>query len=203
MRLEGLEAPALHINSVAAAMQAWQLLFNTDADRMQTLACAAHRACLQGRWQTVYSANSNTFILDVAHNPAAARYFCSKLRQVPGSGKIHAVWAMRENKDMRGFVEALAAEVDTWYPVHVADSGMAEFCMLRDAVQVTQGRLSDAEWACSGDLYAILNGIDQNMAKSDVTLVCGSFALASECLNWLEAGSCNTHCTDNSRALAC
>jgi len=55
-----------------------------------------------------------TLILDVAHNPHAARALAKTLAALPPSPKTYAVCAMLKDKDMAGVVAALKPQVDVW-----------------------------------------------------------------------------------------
>ncbi len=66
---------------------------------------------LAGRFQFV--PGKPTLILDVAHNPHAARSLAHNLSNLPPA-KTLAVFAMLKDKDMSGVIQALDAQVDTW-----------------------------------------------------------------------------------------
>ncbi|MDD2686503.1 MAG: bifunctional tetrahydrofolate synthase/dihydrofolate synthase [Gallionella sp.] len=66
---------------------------------------------LAGRFQFI--PGKPTLILDVAHNPHAARSLAHNLSNLPPA-KTLAVFAMLKDKDMSGVIQALDAQVDTW-----------------------------------------------------------------------------------------
>ena len=71
-------------------------------------------ARLAGRFQRVARApDAPDVIVDVAHNPAAARALAAQLERVPGD-KL-AVFAALEDKDIAGIVRPLAATFRRWY----------------------------------------------------------------------------------------
>jgi dihydrofolate synthase/folylpolyglutamate synthase len=53
-------------------------------------------------------------ILDVAHNPAAANALAQNLARMPKSGRTFAVFAMLNDKDIRGVIDAVKSHVDEW-----------------------------------------------------------------------------------------
>jgi len=53
-------------------------------------------------------------ILDVAHNPHAARALAANLRAMPPVGRNIAVFAMLRDKDIAGVVRAIKDQVDLW-----------------------------------------------------------------------------------------
>jgi dihydrofolate synthase/folylpolyglutamate synthase len=67
---------------------------------------------LAGRFQFV--PGTPTLILDVAHNPHAARSLAQNLASLPPA-KTYAVFAMLKDKDMVGVVEALKGQIDVWF----------------------------------------------------------------------------------------
>ncbi|MGB7651344.1 MAG: bifunctional folylpolyglutamate synthase/dihydrofolate synthase, partial [Gallionella sp.] len=53
-------------------------------------------------------------ILDVAHNPHAARSLAQNFANLPPCPHTYAVFAMLKDKDMAGVVELMNPHVDTW-----------------------------------------------------------------------------------------
>jgi hypothetical protein len=54
-------------------------------------------------------------VVDVGHNPQAARELAAWLRVTPIDGAVHAVYAALGDKDVNGVVEALAPQVTHWH----------------------------------------------------------------------------------------
>jgi dihydrofolate synthase/folylpolyglutamate synthase len=73
---------------------------------------------LSGRFQTI--PGKPALILDVAHNPHAARSLAKNLAALPPCPKTYAVCAMLKDKDMAGVVEALKSQVDVWLVAGIA-----------------------------------------------------------------------------------
>lgn len=71
---------------------------------------AAH---LRGRLQHLGEAPEQ--VVDVAHNPQAARVLARWLDTRKVSGKVRAVYGALDDKDVAGVLEALGARVDHWY----------------------------------------------------------------------------------------
>ena len=53
-------------------------------------------------------------ILDVAHNPAAARSLAHNLAHMKSGGRTYAVFAMLRDKDIAGVIDAVKDHVDEW-----------------------------------------------------------------------------------------
>ena len=69
-------------------------------------------ACLPGRFQVF--PDKPTVILDVAHNPQAARSLAENLRAQYVSGKTYAVFGMLQDKDIAAVIATLKDQIDVW-----------------------------------------------------------------------------------------
>ncbi len=130
-----------------------------DVDR------AARGACNPGRFEVVEH-GERTWVLDVAHNPAAARFFAEQLKRRFPNRRMAAVVGCLEDKDIAGIVAALKPLV-------------AEFAYATTAT--TRGRSSASSRAAAGDDAAFAGTLDEAVAHlsrrpaEDVILVLGSF----------------------------
>jgi dihydrofolate synthase / folylpolyglutamate synthase len=126
-----LELPLLGLfgdfqhNNAACAILAVQYLNNrlptTEANICEALA----QVKLTGRFQVLR--NSPSVILDVAHNPHAAKSLAENLRNSPCKGQTLAVFAMLADKDIDGVVSVVEKEIDAWYlaDIHIARGAKA------------------------------------------------------------------------------
>ena len=62
-------------------------------------------------------------VVDVGHNPQAARQLAAWLAASPVAGCTHAVFAALRDKDARGVVDVLAAVIDDWHLAGLAEHG--------------------------------------------------------------------------------
>ncbi len=90
------------------------------------------QADLAGRAQTI--AGPVETILDVAHNPHAARALARTLDERPIAGRTHAVLGMFKDKDAAGVVQAMAGVVDHWHLGELAGSRTLPVGKLRGLV---------------------------------------------------------------------
>jgi len=95
--------------NAAAAASAALALAPSISDR--DMAAGIADARLTGRFQRV--AASPDVILDVAHNPAAARVLAAQLKRLPGE-KV-AVFGALEDKDIAGIARPLAGSFRRWF----------------------------------------------------------------------------------------
>ena len=72
-----------------------------------------HAARLPGRFQRI--ARDPEVILDVAHNPDAARALAATLRDAPAVGRTLAVVGMLADKDADAVFAALSGAIDEWW----------------------------------------------------------------------------------------
>jgi dihydrofolate synthase/folylpolyglutamate synthase len=75
---------------------------------------------LTGRFQML--AEGRQTILDVAHNPQAARTLVHNLTQLPNSGKTHVIIGMLKDKDQTGVMSELIEITDYWHVVTTSSS---------------------------------------------------------------------------------
>ena len=62
-------------------------------------------------------------LVDVGHNPQAARAIAEWMQRTPASGRTFAVYAALGDKDVAGVVGALADRIDAWFLAGLAEAG--------------------------------------------------------------------------------
>jgi len=111
-----LPFPALRgsfqLNNASAALAALDVLRGSMPVSMESVRRGLVEVTLSARFQMI--PGKPTLILDVAHNPHAARSLAKNLAALPPCPKTYAVCAMLKDKDMAGVVDALKLQVDTW-----------------------------------------------------------------------------------------
>lgn len=109
--------PALHgdfqLLNGAAAIAALHAMRQRLPVPMRAIRLGLTRPSLAGRFHVI--GRDPLRILDVAHNPQAARALASNLAILPRGGVRRAVFAMLRDKDMAGVIAALRQHVDVWY----------------------------------------------------------------------------------------
>jgi dihydrofolate synthase / folylpolyglutamate synthase len=103
---------AFQLNNASAALAALDVLKDSLPVSMEAVRRGLGEVQLAGRFQFV--PGKPTLILDVAHNPHAARSLAQNLASLPPCPHTYAVFAMLKDKDMAGVVAALGPLVDTW-----------------------------------------------------------------------------------------
>jgi dihydrofolate synthase/folylpolyglutamate synthase len=113
----GLPHPALRgayqMGNAAAAICA----LDTLRDRLPVSSGALREGlltlALPGRFQVL--PGRPVTVIDVAHNPHAARCLAQALAAMEIAGRTHAVFGMLRDKDMAGVVRELKSQVDHWH----------------------------------------------------------------------------------------
>ncbi len=171
-RLCDLRCPQLAPESAAVALQAWHCLYPERSSRA-TLE-AGLGVSLPGRRQAMRR-GEHSLLLDVAHNPAAARGLCSFLGE---GAKYRAVCGMLADKDSRAFVAALAPAVATWYLAQPGTGRAMPVARLQEAVRAAGGNCRGAYASVSEALCAAA----ADAKAGEPILVTGSFYTVAEVL---------------------
>ncbi|BES71603.1 bifunctional tetrahydrofolate synthase/dihydrofolate synthase [Marinobacter nanhaiticus D15-8W] len=169
-----LPASCLPEQSLAAAVQAFRLLQPDEADeRIET---ALENVRIPGRFEIFGEAPR--VILDVGHNPHAARWLRARIERLGVSGRVRAVYACLQDKDTAGVLRAMEPVVDDWYlaPLSIARGldigGVWE--RARDLLPVHDVVRREA---------SVVEALEQALAEAepeDCILVFGSFFTVSE-----------------------
>jgi dihydrofolate synthase / folylpolyglutamate synthase len=140
---------------------------------------------LAGRFQVIASAarDAPTWILDVAHNPAAARVLAGNLRGHPHGGRTLAVCGILSDKDAAGVVAELRDCVDAWWCVSTEGERGRGAAALADAVAALVSAPVEAAESISAGCTAALAYAD----TKDRILVFGSFHVVGPAIDWLES----------------
>ncbi len=177
--LPRLAAP-VQLRNAAIAIAALRAL-DIDIDE------AAHAqgvadADLPGRLQR-FERGGIEILVDVGHNPQAARELATWLRDTPVAGRTSAVYAPLGDKDVVGVVEALSAQIGQWWLVGTADAGSRGI-----DVEALASRLQGLELGEAGrhaDVLQALAAASAAGSAGDRILVFGSFHAVASALQSL------------------
>ena len=182
-QLDGLELPALpgeHQLGNAAAVLA--LIESAGLENLlheELISEALAQVRLDGRMQELGS--GPRWLLDVAHNPAAAMALANTLRAESHTARTVAIIGMLDDKDVEGVVRPLVDQVDHWIAV-MADSPRA---IGADELARQVANTTNAACQVADTLDAAI-GLAQGLAHpADRILVTGSFYLVGPVLERL------------------
>jgi dihydrofolate synthase / folylpolyglutamate synthase len=187
--LAHLPAPALMGDTqYANAATAIAALEEID-ERLPLCAAAVARGLCEvrliARFQVIppVAATSPMWILDVAHNPDAARVLARNLRDTRSGGRTLAVCGILADKDASGVAAELRACIDAWWCVPTeGERGRGSAALAQIVAGRVAAPVSTAESTAAGCAAALAfaNGGDR-------IVVFGSFHTVGPALDWLEA----------------
>jgi len=122
-------------------------------------------------------------VVDVGHNPQAARALADWLRAAPAAGRVIAVYAALSDKDAAGVIDAMAPVVGQWHLAGLADAGPRG-----GDVEALAARLSGTAAADGARHATVAQALDAARAQArpgDRVLVFGSFHTAADALTSL------------------
>ena len=102
---------AFQLNNASAVLAVLDVMQERLPVSMAAVRRGLTEVALAGRFQFV--PGKPKLILDVAHNPHAARSLAQNLANLPPA-KTFAVFAMLKDKDMRGVAELMDPHIDVW-----------------------------------------------------------------------------------------
>ena len=163
-------AGAFQLRNAAGALAALETLRGRlpVSDRAIRQGLAA--AILPGRFQRI--ARDPDVILDVAHNPEAARALAATLREQPAAGRTLAVVGMLADKDAAGVFSALRGCIDAWWTSTPDSPRASAAALLADTLRAYAG---DAPIKVQANVNTALAEAQSAAREGDRILVFGSF----------------------------
>jgi len=172
---------AHQLGNAAAALTVLHLLGDRLPVEQKALRSGLLAAAVPGRFQVL--PGSPRVVLDVAHNPQAARVLADNLRRLAPAGRILAVFGALADKDVAGMVEPLAGLVDRWHLAPLEGPRALSVSQLRQRMSL------------SGDLgFSVLESASMREAyeralaeakAGDTVIAFGSFLVVSVLLEHL------------------
>jgi dihydrofolate synthase/folylpolyglutamate synthase len=178
-----LTRPALpgehQLENAAAVLAMLEAAGRSDLLQEDTVNEALTGLRLAGRMQRIE--NTHRYLLDVAHNAAAAEALARSLGAQAHGGQTVAIIGLLDDKDVAGIVTPLVAHVDQWIAV-TADSPRAiESGELARQV----ANLSNSACLAAETLHQALEHAHMLATPDDQILVTGSFYLVGPVLSEL------------------
>ncbi|MDE2118703.1 MAG: bifunctional folylpolyglutamate synthase/dihydrofolate synthase, partial [Betaproteobacteria bacterium] len=174
-----LPYPTLHgafqLHNASAALAALDALRDKLPVGMEAVRRGLIEVSLPGRFQVV--PGKPMLILDVAHNPHAARSLAQNLASLPPCPRTYAVFAMLRDKDMAGVARALKDSVDVWLAAGInapRGASAAELAQVLDAEKVKGAILTFAT------ATEALHHACKEAAENDRIAAFGSFYTVAE-----------------------
>jgi dihydrofolate synthase/folylpolyglutamate synthase len=161
------------ITNAAGALAAWQAAEpRLSFPAPENLARGLRGAQLRGRMEWL----ADDWLLDVAHNPAAAQRLARALRHGAPGRPVRAAMGAMARKDAAGVVAALASVVDVWHPLALPDEDAWSADEMSKVIAGAGGQLGES--GAAEVLFPML------AERDGVKLVCGSFRAVELAMRW-------------------
>jgi dihydrofolate synthase/folylpolyglutamate synthase len=187
--LPGLPAPGLRgeaqYANAATAIAAIEEIAPWRTILPAAIAQGIKETQLIARFQVIAPAQPGapTWILDVAHNPAAARVLAQNLRDTAGVSRTLAVVGILADKDAEGVAAELRGCVDAWWCVSTeGERGRSAADLAQMVGRQATVPVEVADSPAAGCAAALADA-----KPADRIVVFGSFHTVGPALDWLEA----------------
>ena len=176
IELKDLPLPSLPLENAVTVLQALQFVpFEISLKNIVDGITGAHLSGRLEQIETPFKA-----ILDVGHNPQAAKLLSTRLKGSASKGRRFALLAMLKDKDPVGVVKELTENVGHWYLAGIegyrgqTSQELAEKLKNQLPVVMCHEQVSDA-----------LDDLLEEMNKDDELIVLGSFVTVAKAHEWL------------------
>ncbi|MFN3628688.1 MAG: bifunctional folylpolyglutamate synthase/dihydrofolate synthase [Casimicrobiaceae bacterium] len=175
----GLPLPALRgrfqLDNAAVALSALDVL----SDRLPVSAGAIRSALVGIEWPARFQVlpGQPVTVLDVAHNPHAARVLAEALGEMPFYPCTHAVFSMLADKDLNEVVRIVAPRIDRWHVAALSGPRATPVDRLVRAL-IAAGVSADAV-RCHASIEDAARGAQAAAVAADRIVVFGSFLTVS------------------------
>ncbi len=169
---------AFQLGNASAALVALDALKDKLPVSMGAVRRGLGEVQLAGRFQFV--PGKPALILDVAHNPHAARALAQNLAGLPACPHSYAVFSMLADKDIAGVIEALDAHIDTWLVAGIDTPRGASAAQLERVLELCRVR---GEIKVCDNIAAALRYAYNEAGENDRILAFGSFHTVAEAMS--------------------
>lgn len=174
-----LEAPCQQANA-AAAVAALHALRDRLPWSPQAMAEGLRHTRLRGRMQRLGQAPER--VVDVAHNPQAARVLARWLDEHPVPGRVHVVFGILSDKDVAGVLAAIGERVAHWH-LGGLDTVTPRGMPVADLADVLRKTLPRADFDTHAGVADAWKNACRQAAVSDRVIAFGSFFVVSQVLD--------------------
>jgi dihydrofolate synthase/folylpolyglutamate synthase len=173
-----LAAPC-QIDNAAAAIMALHSLRGRLGWDTSAIARGVREARIPARLQRLQKNHAPDLVVDVGHNPQAARVLAQWLAAHPPRGRNIAVFGALSDKDVGGTVAPLVAQITRWHLCGLDSDSPRGL----SAVQLRE-RMPAATTLEYTDVDAALDAAFEQATADDRILAFGSFFVAAPALEW-------------------
>jgi dihydrofolate synthase/folylpolyglutamate synthase len=168
--------------SLAAAVRAGLWLEPALSD--QTILSALTGVKVPGRFERVLQ--EPDVLLDVGHNPHAARWLALRLSERAGPGaRVYAVYGCLGDKDANGVVTAMSPVVDYWILAGLDAVSAPRGLDSGELARRLGGVLAAEDYECCGSVIAALDRALELAEPQDLIIVFGLFFTVAEARDYI------------------
>ncbi|MDG6297503.1 bifunctional tetrahydrofolate synthase/dihydrofolate synthase [Glaesserella parasuis] len=159
----------------------------------EILAQAVEEAKMTGRFQLLGEQDFAKFsqnrplaqvIIDVGHNPHAARYLADRLAEwIQPNRKIYAVFSALVDKDLSGIVEPLEELIDEWHCAGLQGYRGQSGAEVKNKLLTA---LPNAKAVAYENVIEASQVLFETASEQDIILVFGSFHTVADFVMWIE-----------------
>lgn len=168
------------LNNAACAICAVQNLNDVLPVADDGIGESLKHVVLVGRFHQLHDAP--LIIVDVAHNPQAAKSLADNLQNNRCGGRTLGVFAMLADKDVAGVVSALILHISAWY---LADINSARGAKAKDLAVYLQAQSQQGQTAQFDNVAEALLAACEEANKNDRIIVFGSFYTVADAIDGL------------------
>lgn len=173
--MPSLAAP-VQIENAATAIAALRAL--SDEIKDAAIIEGVRSARVPGRLQKISS--EPDLVLDVAHNPQAARQLSQWLLEHPKT--TYAVFAALADKDIEAIISLLQPQIKHWFLAGIDDAGPRNLTAAQLEVRV-KTLITEPVLSCHGNIAQAMQAALQRAATDERVLVFGSFHTVAAAMN--------------------
>jgi dihydrofolate synthase/folylpolyglutamate synthase len=176
LQVNDLHKPFIPQDNVAVALTVLALLENFSfVFNTQNINALIEKTKVAGRTELITMESLNSpVLLDVGHNPQAARYLVDYLKSKKYN-KLYAVTGMLKDKDIANTFKPLLALVDYWYLGGLSIPRGASANELADKLSLNEDSAN-----CFDNITQAFRMANKNSTAIDLILVFGSFYTVAE-----------------------
>ncbi|HEY0681892.1 MAG TPA: bifunctional tetrahydrofolate synthase/dihydrofolate synthase [Steroidobacter sp.] len=188
---DDLPRPALHgdlqFDNASAVLCALECLSSRLPIKREAIEQGLANVTLPGRFQVFRRTQPADveWILDVAHNPAAAQALAGQLASRPTGGRTIAVCGILGDKDIESIASTLRGLFDAWIVVGLQSPRAVPV----DALSQRLSNLGATVATTATDVAAGCEAAETMSRSGDRIVVFGSFLTVGPALEWLQARS--------------
>jgi dihydrofolate synthase / folylpolyglutamate synthase len=185
IEFDELPLPALHgdiqFDNAASVLKVLRCLHDRLPVTREAIEAGLREVSLAGRFQVFPGAVE--WILDVAHNPAAAGTLARQLEMREAQGRTLAVCGILADKDVDAIGRELASSFDEWIVAGLSGSRALEPAVLGDRLR----KLGVNVVASADSVADACRLAEQRAQRGDRIVVFGSFLTVGPAIEWLHA----------------